>query len=147
MVVSVNNGKNRKREIILCMCSVQGPVFPSPLCGPEDLDRLCNPGDVCGKLQYVFDAITLTRHKLDGRAPLIGFCGAPVRAHQSLFGWRENYSLGKVVGYWFLLIMPGNWSLICNTEFVCFLAYVGGVNNLPVCQGLSCQLMYNDLLR
>ncbi|KAK4303913.1 hypothetical protein Pmani_024119 [Petrolisthes manimaculis] len=55
----------------------EGPVFPSPLSGPEDLDRLCNPKDVCAKLQYVFDAITLTRHKLDGRAPLIGFCGAP----------------------------------------------------------------------
>ena len=29
-------------------------------------------------LGYVFDAITLTRHKLEGKVPLIGFSGAPV---------------------------------------------------------------------
>jgi len=28
-------------------------------------------------LKYVYDAITLTRHKLAGRVPLYGFCGAP----------------------------------------------------------------------
>ena len=28
-------------------------------------------------LKYVFDAITLTRHKLEGKVPLIGFTGAP----------------------------------------------------------------------
>lgn len=29
-------------------------------------------------LKYVGDAITLTRHKLEGKVPLIGFTGAPV---------------------------------------------------------------------
>jgi len=29
------------------------------------------------ELGYVFDAITLTRHKLEGKVPLIGFSGAP----------------------------------------------------------------------
>ena len=29
-------------------------------------------------LSYVMDAITLTRHKLEGKVPLIGFTGAPV---------------------------------------------------------------------
>jgi uroporphyrinogen decarboxylase len=33
--------------------------------------------DVKTELSYVFDAITLTRHRLGGRVPLIGFCGAP----------------------------------------------------------------------
>jgi len=28
-------------------------------------------------LKYVFDAITLTRRKLEGKVPLIGFVGAP----------------------------------------------------------------------
>ena len=28
-------------------------------------------------LDYVYKAITMTRKKLDGRVPLIGFCGAP----------------------------------------------------------------------
>ena len=34
--------------------------------------------DVKSTLKYVYDAITLTRHKLDGKVPLIGFAGAPV---------------------------------------------------------------------
>ena len=29
-------------------------------------------------LSYVMDAITLTRHTLEGKVPLIGFSGAPV---------------------------------------------------------------------
>lgn len=33
--------------------------------------------DVKAELDYVYNAITLTRHKLKGRVPLIGFCGAP----------------------------------------------------------------------
>lgn len=53
-----------------------GPSFPEPLDGPSDLDRLREP-DVERDLKYVFDALTLTRQRLDGRVPLIGFCGAP----------------------------------------------------------------------
>ena len=34
--------------------------------------------DALPTLKYVFDALTLTRKKLDGRVPLLGFTGAPV---------------------------------------------------------------------
>jgi len=54
----------------------QGPTFPDPVETPEDLDRLVAP-DVDDALDYVFDALTLTRKKLNGRVPLIGFSGAP----------------------------------------------------------------------
>jgi len=47
------------------------------LADPNDLTRLVRP-NVNEALKYVGDAITLTRHKLDGRVPLIGFTGAPV---------------------------------------------------------------------
>jgi uroporphyrinogen decarboxylase len=53
-----------------------GPVFAAPLAGPPDLDLLTVP-DVKVALKYVYDAITLTRHKLEGKVPLIGFTGAP----------------------------------------------------------------------
>jgi uroporphyrinogen decarboxylase len=53
-----------------------GPTFDKPLSGPDDLKTLVIP-DVRVALKYVFDAITLTRHKLDGKVPLIGFTGAP----------------------------------------------------------------------
>lgn len=54
-----------------------GPVLPQPLVVPEDISRLKFPVDVNKELRYVMDAVTLTRHKLGGRVPLIGFSGAP----------------------------------------------------------------------
>jgi uroporphyrinogen decarboxylase len=55
----------------------KGPVLPEPLRKPEDLARLREVVDVQKELGYVFDAVSLTRKGLDGRVPLIGFCGAP----------------------------------------------------------------------
>lgn len=55
----------------------KGPHFPEPLKVPEDMKRLVEKVDVDSSLSYVYDAITLTRHKLDGRVPLFGFVGAP----------------------------------------------------------------------
>jgi len=52
-------------------------VFPQPLKTPEDLALLSSEVNVHESLQYVMDAITLTRHKLEGKVPLIGFTGAP----------------------------------------------------------------------
>ncbi|KAN0097290.1 Uroporphyrinogen decarboxylase [Tylopilus felleus] len=53
-----------------------GPVFTTPLHVPEDVQDL-QTDRVTERLQYVYDALTLTRKRLDGRVPLIGFCGAP----------------------------------------------------------------------
>ncbi|XP_061551089.1 uroporphyrinogen decarboxylase isoform X1 [Phycodurus eques] len=55
----------------------KGPTFPEPLKEPEDLQRLRVKVDVAKELGYVFQAITLTRHKIEGKVPLIGFTGAP----------------------------------------------------------------------
>uniref|UniRef100_A0A8C5QLW5 Uroporphyrinogen decarboxylase n=1 Tax=Leptobrachium leishanense TaxID=445787 RepID=A0A8C5QLW5_9ANUR len=55
----------------------RGPVFPEPLQTPDDLQKLKSKVDVEEELGYVFRAITLTRHKIAGKVPLIGFTGAP----------------------------------------------------------------------
>ncbi|ODN85900.1 uroporphyrinogen decarboxylase [Cryptococcus wingfieldii CBS 7118] len=55
----------------------KGPVLPAPLVTPKDFERLNKDVDVQKELGYLFEAITLTRKGLDGRVPLIGFCGAP----------------------------------------------------------------------
>ncbi len=55
----------------------QGPVFTHPLKEPKDVEKL-NVKDVLSRLAYVLEAISLTRHKLEGKVPLIGFVGAPV---------------------------------------------------------------------
>ncbi|XP_025062543.1 uroporphyrinogen decarboxylase isoform X2 [Alligator sinensis] len=55
----------------------KGPTFPEPLKEVEDLLKLRPKVDVAAELGYVFEAITLTRHRLEGKVPLIGFSGAP----------------------------------------------------------------------
>ena len=55
----------------------RGPVLPEPLVDPTHLARLRTDVDVQKELGYLFAAIKLTRRGLDGRVPLIGFCGAP----------------------------------------------------------------------
>ncbi|KAG0023808.1 Uroporphyrinogen decarboxylase in heme biosynthesis [Podila clonocystis] len=55
----------------------QGPHFPAPLKGPQDMRRLKEKIDIRQDLGYVLEAITMTRHALEGRVPLIGFVGGP----------------------------------------------------------------------
>jgi len=54
-----------------------GPVFPKPLMDSCDLDALKTAKAALPDLNYVFEAITLTRKRLEGKVPLIGFTGAP----------------------------------------------------------------------
>lgn len=62
------------------MLEAKGPHFPNPLRSPHssEFEELVGKRvDVKKELSYVYKAITLTRRKLDGRVPLIGFVGAP----------------------------------------------------------------------
>ena len=57
--------------------------------------------DVKRSLGYVFDAITLTRHRLEGRCPLIGFSGAPVSiidSRKSFSSYRKQKYVTKRLG-------------------------------------------------
>ncbi|XP_060574947.1 uroporphyrinogen decarboxylase-like [Ruditapes philippinarum] len=55
----------------------KGVIFDFLLETPEDLKKLYKDANVCTDLSYVFDAITMTRHALNGQCPLFGFSGAP----------------------------------------------------------------------
>ncbi|KAJ5803541.1 uncharacterized protein N7503_005991 [Penicillium pulvis] len=62
------------------MIDKKGPHFPEPLQSPDDGQYeqvMAKKVDVKAELDYVYKAISLTRFKLKGRVPLIGFCGAP----------------------------------------------------------------------
>lgn len=66
--------------MVVEMVDKKGPHFPDPLKSPDDGQYeqvMQKEVNVKSELEYVFKAITLTRHKLQGRVPLIGFCGAP----------------------------------------------------------------------
>ena len=57
------------------MIEAKGPWFPSTIKNVGDLEKLhvADPA----QLQYVTDAIRMTKKELNGRVPLIGFAGAP----------------------------------------------------------------------
>lgn len=62
------------------MLDKKGPHFPNPLQSPVDgqyEQLMARDVDVGKELDYVYQAITMTRRKLKGRVPLYGFCGAP----------------------------------------------------------------------
>lgn len=54
----------------------KGPVLHNPIRTVDDAFSILAE-DIPEKLQHVMDALTLTRHELNGRVPLIGFAGAP----------------------------------------------------------------------
>ncbi|MCI0696107.1 uroporphyrinogen decarboxylase [candidate division KSB1 bacterium] len=54
----------------------KGPRFPQPLRGADDIGRLHHP-KIEVELDFVLEAIRLTRQRLAGAVPLIGFCGSP----------------------------------------------------------------------
>ena len=58
------------------MVKGKGPHFPDPLDTPADLDAL-TPDGAADRLQYVYDALALTRREIGGACPLFGFTGAP----------------------------------------------------------------------
>ena len=53
-----------------------GPRLRSPVSSLADVERLSS-SDVVGSLEFVFEALRLTRRALDSRAALVGFVGGP----------------------------------------------------------------------
>ena len=57
------------------MVEGKGPTFPEPISKPEDIDRLKET--LTDELNYFYDSIFETRHRLNGVVPLFGFSGGP----------------------------------------------------------------------
>ena len=53
-----------------------GPVFDNPIREVADIDKL-NLENLLERLDYVMQAVKMTKEKLGGRVPLIGFSGSP----------------------------------------------------------------------
>lgn len=58
------------------MVEKRGPLFPNVINTEQDILNL-KVSEPEEDLQYVLDAIKITKRELDGRVPLIGFAGAP----------------------------------------------------------------------
>ena len=77
----------------------EGPIIHNPLRDRAAVDRLKMLDD--SDLQYVMDAISLTRKMLAGRVPLIGFAGAPftLASYAIEGGSSRNYIHTKQMMY------------------------------------------------
>jgi uroporphyrinogen decarboxylase len=60
----------------LQMIESKGPIFDEPIDDIESINCLITE-EIRNKLKYVYDAVRITKQRLAGRAPLIGFAGAP----------------------------------------------------------------------
>jgi len=72
----------------------QGPQFPAPLRTHADVERLRVP-DPEEKLGFVTEAIRRARKGLDGKVPLIGFCGGPWTIAAYMIEGRTSRSFEK----------------------------------------------------
>lgn len=59
------------------MIKGKGPWFPKTVKSQADIDKLVESEAAAAELQYVYDAVSLTKKELNNRVPLIGFSGAP----------------------------------------------------------------------
>ena len=84
----------------------EGPVIHNPVRSGTDVDRL-REVDRVEALDYVFEAISITRRELKANIPLIGFSGAPftLASYMTEGGGSKNYIHTKTLMY----SDPGAW--------------------------------------
>ena len=84
----------------------EGPVIHNPVRSGTDVDRL-REVDHVEALDYVFEAISITRRELKPNIPLIGFSGAPftLASYMTEGGGSKNYIHTKTLMY----SDPGAW--------------------------------------
>lgn len=83
------------------MVEAKGPKFPKVIESQKDVDVLVAGPDASDRLQYVFDALRITKHELAGRVPLIGFAGAPwtILAYMVEGGGSKTFSKARRMLY------------------------------------------------
>lgn len=75
----------------------KGPSFPSVISDKNSIDVLLDGDAAASHLDYVYEAIKLTKQGLAGRVPLIGFSGAPwtLFAYMTEGGGSKTFSKAK----------------------------------------------------
>ncbi|HEX8353125.1 MAG TPA: uroporphyrinogen decarboxylase [Pyrinomonadaceae bacterium] len=89
----------------------EGPVIHNPVRTASDVDRVREVEDVSA-LDYVYEAIRITRRELRPHVPLIGFCGAPftLASYVCEGGGSKNYVHTKRLMY----ADPGAWHALMS---------------------------------
>lgn len=55
----------------------KGPILPKTIYNQNDINQLITGQEAVERLEYVYEAVKLTKKSLNERVPLIGFAGAP----------------------------------------------------------------------
>src|SRR6185436_339693 len=89
----------------------EGPVIHNPVRSAQDVERVREVEDV-SSLDYVYEAIRITRRELRPDIPLIGFCGAPFTLASYICegGGSKNYINTKRLMY----TDPGAWHALMS---------------------------------
>lgn len=79
------------------MIEKKGPKFPKTIESLKDVESLVKGAEAAAHLEYVYDAVKLTKRELAGRVPLIGFSGAPwtLLAYMVEGGGSKTFSKAK----------------------------------------------------
>jgi uroporphyrinogen decarboxylase len=83
------------------MVESRGPIFPKVIETANDVVQLLKGEAAADHLQYVYDAVALTKKELNGRVPLLGFAGAPftILAYMVEGKGSKNFSAAKKMMY------------------------------------------------
>jgi len=88
-----------------------GPVIPKPVRTLKDAQDL-KPVDAEEHLGFVGKAISLVRGEIEGKMPLIGFCGAPFTLCSYIVegGKSKDFTLTKLM----MMEQPETWKLLMD---------------------------------
>lgn len=79
------------------MVESKGPRFPKVIEQASDISALSSGQLAADRLEYVFEALRVTKKALNGRVPLIGFAGAPwtILAYMLEGGGSKTFSKAR----------------------------------------------------
>lgn len=124
----------------------EGPVIYNPIECRADLDRLQSPDDASA-LQYVCDAIEMTRKALRPDIALIGFCGSPftVASYMVEGGKTKNFAKTKTMMYRDRPTWDGIMEKLCDYQIKYLNAQVdAGADALQLFDSWAGQLSPDD---
>ncbi len=83
------------------MIEAKGPRFPKTIRQASDVMALRSGAEAAADLEYVYQALRITKRELNGRVPLIGFAGAPwtILAYMVEGGGSKTFSHARRLLY------------------------------------------------
>jgi uroporphyrinogen decarboxylase len=103
------------------MIESKGPFFPKTIQNDQDIKALLG-FEAADDLQYVYDAIRVTKKELRGRVPLIGFAGAPWTIFAYMIEGQGSKTFSKAKR--FLYTEPEKSKIILNKITDATIAYL-----------------------